>query len=38
MNNFLHVNDLSSADLEAILDKAHWIKNKFKDNENIFSI
>tara|TARA_Y100000590_G_scaffold425041_1_gene532606 strand:+ start:577 stop:1488 length:912 start_codon:yes stop_codon:yes gene_type:complete len=33
MKNFLHVDDLSNEQLKKILDKAHWIKNKFYNNE-----
>ena len=33
MKNFLHVNDLSLDQLNDILDKASWIKNKFKNND-----
>jgi len=33
MKNFLHVNDLTNSDLNDMLNKAHWIKNKFYNNE-----
>jgi len=33
MKNFLHVSDLSFDQLNDILDKASWIKNKFKNND-----
>ena len=34
INNFLHVDDLTSDNLQDILDKSSWIKNKFKNNES----
>ena len=33
MKNFLHVSDLTAAQLESLLDKSFWIKNKFYNNE-----
>ena len=34
MKNFLHVNDLSLDQLNDILEKASWIKNKFKNKDS----
>ena len=34
MKNFLHVNDLSLDQLDDILEKASWIKNKFKNKDS----
>ena len=34
MKDFLHVDDLSVSQFEHILDKADWIKNKFKNNDD----
>ena len=33
MKNFMHVNDLSRDQLNEILEKSSWIKNKFKNND-----
>jgi len=33
MENFMHVNDLSRDQLNEILEKSSWIKNKFKNND-----
>ena len=33
MKNFMHVNDLSREQLNEILEKSAWIKNKFKNND-----
>ena len=33
MKNFLHVDDLSNDEFNSIIDKAHWIKDKFYNNE-----
>ena len=33
LNNFLHVSDLTSEQLNSILDKAQWVKNKFKNDD-----
>jgi len=34
MKNFLHVNDLTNDAFNNIIEKAHWIKDKFYNNEN----
>jgi len=34
MRNFLHVNDLTNDAFNNIIEKAHWIKDKFYNNEN----
>jgi len=33
INNFLHINDLSSSDFYDLMDMSKWIKNKFYSNE-----
>ena len=33
MKNFMHVNDFSRDQLDEILEKSAWIKNKFKNND-----
>jgi len=37
MKNFLHVDDLNIDQFNEIMDKAAWIKKKFKNNEIYFS-
>ncbi len=38
MNNFLHADDLSAEELNNILDKSSWIKEKFKKRQEYYPL